>query len=145
VGKFQGVDFSFEPGETRYLPTHVSDHLAKQMKIQIQSRDPEIDIIKVLSEMLGKEIMTKEATQDHTFKEEMDNHELEFKTWQEDQKKKDLLKKEEAREIGKEIDNSGTGDIPPLEEKGETGDVPVNAGESSSGTSTSPPDNGGPE
>jgi len=129
VGKFNGVDFSFEPGETRYLPTHVTNHLAKQLKIQIQDKNPEIDIIKMLSEMLGAEIMTKDPERPLTFKEEMDNHELEFKTWQEGQKKENLLKKEEAKEIGKEISDGsenpspaeiGTGDPSP-EETGNTG------------------------
>ena len=108
-GRFNAVNFILAPNETRYLPTMVSDHLANQLARKIMEKEKEkmqelnpnalIDPMLLVDRILGKEIPTAEDPTSESFKESVDKHERDFKAWQEQQKKTELLKKKEALEI----------------------------------------------
>ena len=84
--------------------------------------NPEADIVEILDRMLGEQISTKETYPELTFTEEMDNHEIEFRTWKGEQDKKNLLKKEEAKEIGRDINEEvQTPEATPKEESSTDG------------------------
>ena len=86
-GKYNGVDFVLEPKEERYLPAEVSEHLAKQLALLLKCEQDEV---------LGELIETKDIKANLSFKQEIEQFENEFKEWQEEQRKNNLLKKQEA-------------------------------------------------
>jgi len=103
IGGFAGVEFRFEPKETRNLPTDVSKHLAEHLIKKLTSKakgkkeDPG-DPGALKGEILGEEIMTAEAVEQISFKEEVDKHEKDFKEWQEKKKRDEILNKDRALE-----------------------------------------------
>lgn len=102
VGKYNGVEFEIQPGETRPFPTELSEHIAKQLVLKISIKE-EGDTNKgeLLSGILGEEIKTADDNRTKSFKEEVEDHEREFKRIQEIEKKEKLLKKEKAINIAK--------------------------------------------
>ncbi len=99
VGKFNGVEFRFEPGEERFLPTFVSEHLAKQLEVKLQKKDPKKNIIELLNSILGEEINTKTEASKMTFKDEVDQHEKDFKEFQKKKTEEEDIKRKKAEEI----------------------------------------------
>lgn len=94
-GIFNGVTFLIESEQTRYLPTHVAEHLAKQLRNFMTKEKIEFDATKILTE----EFQTTESEKKLTFKEEMDKHEEDFKERQLKIKKERESKIEKAKEI----------------------------------------------
>ena len=118
IGRYNGVDFRFEPGKTRYLPSFVSDHICGQLITKILKGIPDKEerpsSEELRSKILGEEIKTAEEDKNLSFKEGMDRHELEFVRWQEEQRKKEILNQEKAEDI---LDKDSTaGGIPQKEE-----------------------------
>lgn len=100
IGKYNGVEFILLSGETRYLPSDVSIHLAKQLIDEIvkKSKEP-VDREELKREILGEEIMTAETVKILTFAEEVVKHEEDYKEWQEEKDKEELLKGEKVKQI----------------------------------------------
>lgn len=102
VGKYNGIEFEVQPGEMRPFPTELSEHIAKQLASKISVREEGgMDMAPLLSGILGEEIKTADDNRAKSFKEEVEDHEREFKEMQERKKKEDLLKKEKAINIAK--------------------------------------------
>ena len=104
VGAYNGVTFELQPGETRYLPTivskHLAEHLANKIVMRIKKKENVAqDPQPIIEKILGKEIMTAPEHIKLSFAEEVKQHEKEFALWQEEQRKIDLLKRNEANEI----------------------------------------------
>lgn len=105
VGKYNGVDFEIEPGKTRFLPTEVSEHIAKQLLRKIERK--EVDENRnttyspgvLIDKILGQEILTAKGDGNKSFREQVEDHEREFKKLQEQQKKKELSKVDEALKV----------------------------------------------
>lgn len=105
TGRFNGVDFKFEVGQTRNLPSHVSEHLAEQLALILKGKDKEELAFEThVASVLGAEINTAEERVALTFKEQVEKHERDFILWQEDRKKEELIKKSKAVEISAEKD-----------------------------------------
>lgn len=104
VGKYNGVDFTVQPGETRYFPSEVSEHIYQQLVLKIDKLHENMTSTPYHEGILGEEIMTKEVKKSLPFKEEVEDHERDFKVMQEKQKKEDLIKKEKALNIAKKND-----------------------------------------
>lgn len=105
VGKYNGVEFSFQPKETRYLPTEVSIHLSKQLRMELEKRlrkDKQFDekgFLESLNGILATEIKTKVDSSIYGFAEKVRLHEQAFGQWQEERKKEDMLKAEKVNQI----------------------------------------------
>lgn len=102
IGRFSGIDFIFEPGNIRFLPSHISQHLAKQLMMQITKKfegKKEKAPLNLIDEILQPEIMTAENTENLTLKEEVDRHELEIKKWQEGKEREEDEKRIKAEGI----------------------------------------------
>ncbi len=102
IGRFGGVDIVLEAKQTRFLPSHISQHIAEQLVAiileQKKKRNPKIDIFeekpRLLSQILGEEIKTEEPT-NLSLKEEIEKHERDFAKLSEDTEKLRIIKKEE--------------------------------------------------
>ena len=121
IGKYDGVEFPFEPGEKRHFPSFLSNHIANQMIQQIM-KDTIDDNEKPRKEdlrtkILEEEIMTAEENKKLTFKEEVEEHEREFAKMQEDKKREEILKRDKAKDILGKIENKDSGETA---KKGET-------------------------
>ena len=108
VGGFAGIEFRFEPKEKRFLPTDVSKHLAEHLikKIHGKLRENKEDLIEpgaLKGQILGVEIMTAEVVKQLSFKEEVEKHELEFKTWKDEKDREEILNKDRALENAETI------------------------------------------
>lgn len=116
TGRFNGVDFKFEVGQTRNLPSHVSEHLAEQLALMLKRKDKEeLTLETYIAKILGEEIKTAEERVVLTFKEQVERHENEFTDWQEKQEKEQIIKKDKALNIAKKdvrniIDKSEKGE-----------------------------------
>jgi len=99
VGTYGGVDIRFEPSETRYLPSHIAEHVANQLVKAILKKDK--DNLAEIGKILGEEIATKESTRILSLKEVIELHEKEFKEMREKKEKEDAILKEKALGIAK--------------------------------------------
>lgn len=102
VGTYNSVDFTVNPGETRYFPSEVSEHITRQLILKITKKVEGLTATPYYDGILGGEIKTIKEKVTRNFKEEVEEHEAEFKKMQEDKKKENLLKRDEALEIAKE-------------------------------------------
>jgi hypothetical protein len=112
TGKYGGVEIMFEPGEKRYLPDMVAEHIAIQFLKRVEEmakvKNEDIDIEETKRQVLGEEIQTSDNFINLSLKEEIENHQTEFTKWLEDKKKEDLMKINKAEEI---IKNDSTEQI----------------------------------
>lgn len=116
VGIYGGVRLKFEPSETRYLPSHIAEHVANQLLEAMQKKEPDEPV--KMNEILGNEIITKEEAKILSLAGVIAQHEKEFKEMQEKKKKEELLLKERALDIAKKDVRETTGQP----EKGEQRD-----------------------
>ena len=107
VGRYGGVDIPFEAREKRYLPSFISDHIAKQLvtRIMIEASKRKEEIPNegdLYARILGEDIFTSQEEKKLSLKEEIESHEFDFKKWQEDKKREEMIKEKKAEEILKE-------------------------------------------
>lgn len=100
IGRYDGVDFQVKPGETRYFPSAVSDHLSQQLTKKIIDSEKPYET-EALNRIVGEEIKTAETETEKSFKEEVKDHEQGFKQFEERKKKEELLRRNEALSIAK--------------------------------------------
>lgn len=105
AGRYDSIDFNLKVGETRYLPTEISEHLKKQMISELERKNIKDKVYdeplfqEKISKILGTEIKTKEDRSQMKFQERVKDHELSFAKWQEERKKEDMLKAERVNNI----------------------------------------------
>lgn len=119
IGRYGGVDLKFEPGEMRYLPNHIAEHIANQLhgRLFAKAKKEGVDY-PYLGQILGEEIRTKKETRKLHLSELIKQHEKEFKEMQDKKAKEDLLLKQEALKIAKKDDGTTSTEA-------ETGDGPT--------------------
>ena len=108
VGRFEGEDYEIQPGEIRYFPSHVSEHLSKQLVEKIIVKFPkekgrvidrETKEKKLLGEILGGEIITERHEQSKTVKDMVLKHEAQVKQMFVEEEKKKQAERIEAMKL----------------------------------------------
>jgi hypothetical protein len=101
VGRFAGVDLPFAPGQTRYLPSHIADHVGKQLAEEVyksQSRkNPKLveSVEQILSKILGKEIITKDDDRELSVSDLIAQHEDDYARYAEEKHREEVLRQAE--------------------------------------------------
>ena len=98
VGRFEGEDYTIQAEETRYFPSHVSEHFAKQLMetlfSAIQRNNKQANKVAIEEEIrgkiLGEEILTAEKPVVLSMKQQVLEHEASVKEMfaEEERKKK---------------------------------------------------------
>lgn len=115
IGMYAGIEFKFEAGEKRYLPTNVSEHLEHQLIVKLRKKHEDSTSVPNYSQILGEEIVTADSLKKLSLAQEIEKHENEFTDWQEKQEKEQIIKKDKALNIAKKdvrniIDKSEEGE-----------------------------------
>ena len=97
IGKYDGVEIRVKPGESRFLPVHIAEHIAKQlsslMERQMKDKEgvqPEDLQMNLESRILGPKLATANEDRILSTKEEIEKHEKEYA----ELKREEIVKKE---------------------------------------------------
>ena len=110
VGRFEGEDYTVQPGETRYFPSHVSQHFSKQLMDKLflaaQRKDKKANKVELEQELirqiLGGEINTFSPDIPKTTKQQILGHETAVKVMFAEEEKRKQAEKIEAMKITEE-------------------------------------------
>lgn len=122
VGRYNGVDFRVKPGETRYFPSEVSNHLGQQLVKIVADKEMKRENKKsydkgpLIDQIIGAEIKTANEMTALTFKKQVELHEEEYQKRLDEEKKQELFKKEKALKIAGKASDSTAGGLPRAEE-----------------------------
>jgi len=98
TGCYGGVDLVLLPGETRWLPSTIAQHVAGQLAEYLfkkqDRRNPKnvIGVPQILNSILGDEIITKDRVENLSLADEIRQHEEAYARFVEAKRREDLLR-----------------------------------------------------
>ena len=97
IGQYSGVNLVFEPKQIRFLPSFVAKHIAEQLVVSLVNDFKSKGKVRItvneaksrfFKSILGNEIQTADEIKSLSVKEEIKNHEEDYKNFLEEQEKK---------------------------------------------------------
>ena len=112
VGRYDSEDYPVQPGETRYFPSFISKHFARQlidkMFMGVLAKDrktnrPNFEV-EIRGEILGEEMMTERTESESSLKQKVLSHEGKVKQMLLDKEMKAKAEKIEAMKMAEETE-----------------------------------------
>lgn len=119
IGRYNSEDYPIQPGETRYFPSFISEHFAKQLIDKLfrnamakdkKTNRPNFET-EIISEILGEEMMTLKAEPELSLKEKILAHEGKIKEMLAEKERKARAEKIEAMKLADESSVINTTEI----------------------------------